>query len=72
MPVLKNRALRGFSDEIGQQKNNAVSEEVFMMGFNQSREVGAYLDTFESDNHYITKSMDITGSGIKLVSPLRG
>jgi hypothetical protein len=54
-----------------QQKNNVAAEEDFKMGINQSRRVDAYLDTFELDNHYI-KSMDITGSGIKLVSPLRG
>jgi hypothetical protein len=71
MLTTTNRALSSFSNEAVQQKNNVAAEEDFKMGINQSRRVDAYLDTFELDNHYI-KSMDITGSGIKLVSPLRG
>jgi hypothetical protein len=71
MLTTTNRALSSFSNEAVQQKNNVAAEEDFKMDLNQSRTVGAYLDSFESDKHYI-KSMDFTGSGIKLVSPLRG
>lgn len=66
-----NRALSSFSNEAALQRNNAVAEEDYMMDLNQSRTVGAYLDTFTLDNHHI-KSMRVSGSGIKLVSPLRG
>lgn len=66
-----NRTLSSLFNDTKQQKINAVADEEFMMGINQSRTVGAYIDTFELDSNNI-KSIDIRESGLKLVSPLRG